>query len=314
MCLSLVSTEMSTTANDRRARAARTAILLVCVALIGWIAALLASPSALLVRYSRQGNVDRVRSILSLGVDPNRHRGRTTPLLEAAQHGHLGVVQVLVQHGAKVDLCEANGFVPRQSPLARAAARGHVDVVEYGVHPDFNCNGSWPTPLAFAAEQGQTKAVAKLLQLGADIRRKDEGENTYVMLAAWRDAPEAIPLLVAAGCELNAHNWSGRTALMMSADPRVVATLIEAGANPNLRNSDGQTALFHQVEGAIWLSQHPDSHPPFYNRESFEMLLRAGADPNLPDNQGHTPLEISKRAGRYREEVAGKLLEYGAQQ
>src|SRR5690606_13155553 len=55
--------------------------------------------------------------IIRGGTPANRGRrepqpGGMTPLLYAARHGHVDVAEVLLEHGASIDLAEANGIWP----------------------------------------------------------------------------------------------------------------------------------------------------------------------------------------------------------
>ena len=52
----------------------------------------------------------------------------TTPLLIAAQNGHLEVVRFLVESGAKKDQCTIDDG---STPLRVAAQKGHLEVVRF---------------------------------------------------------------------------------------------------------------------------------------------------------------------------------------
>jgi|GEM_PF-5182243 len=70
------------------------------------------------------GHLGVVQCLISKGVDVNQTR---TEVLAAAQEGHLDVVTVLVENGATVDQARKDGF----TPLLKAAQRGHVGVARY---------------------------------------------------------------------------------------------------------------------------------------------------------------------------------------
>jgi len=64
---------------------------------IGWV-------EGVTYEHSAKENVDAVKLLLDLGLDPNaaNHDGRT-PLMGAALKGRSEVVQILVDHGARLD-------------------------------------------------------------------------------------------------------------------------------------------------------------------------------------------------------------------
>lgn len=300
-------------------RAATVAALALAVIVTATVARLLwyhvASPGALLVDAARDGRTDAVRMLLRLGVSPNQFRGRWSPALAAAWAGHTDVLRALAAHRARLDECAPYGYAPRLSPLSIAAARGHAGAVRFlvasGVPVEYECNGSGPPPVEVASEQDHAAVVALLLELGADPKRRRNG-LTYVMSAAWMGAPSAIPVLVRAGCDVNAAKQDGRTAIMMTVEPEVVTALLDAGADVNARDCKGRTALYQLIEGAIWLHEHPNVSPSPYDPATLEILLQRGADPDIPSASGQTPLALAACTGPYRATIERLLVRYGA--
>jgi ankyrin repeat protein len=76
-----------------------------------------------LIQAARTGDVDRVKSLLSVKVDLNLDRGDA--IGSAAASGHTEIVQILIQAGANVNLSDRSGF----TPLASAAYAGYGDIV-----------------------------------------------------------------------------------------------------------------------------------------------------------------------------------------
>ena len=131
----------------------------------------------------------------------------TRPLFAAAATGNFPAAQLLLDHGAKVDLPSGKGTSGNLTPLYIAAHQGHADVVqlllERGAHPQSTAGHSSPppfhssrrsgklssssakhsaaaanqkTPLHAAASRGHVKAVSALLAGGAGLARLD-GKN-----------------------------------------------------------------------------------------------------------------------------------------
>ena len=79
------------------------------------------------------GHVEVVARLLDAGEDPNRYNPRgahahATPLHHAALHGHLAVVRLLVERGARVDLPDT---IYRATPLGWAMHGHRGDIAAY---------------------------------------------------------------------------------------------------------------------------------------------------------------------------------------
>jgi Ankyrin repeats (3 copies) len=82
---------------------------------------------------SQFGHAEIVRMLLEAGEDPNRYspvggHSHATPLHQAALAGHLDVVQLLVEHGAKLDWRDA---MWEGTPAGWAHHAGKTDVERY---------------------------------------------------------------------------------------------------------------------------------------------------------------------------------------
>ncbi len=78
-----------------------------------------------LVAASRQGDLQEVRRLLSIGASPDARAEFGTPLLEAVEGGHTEVVRALLQAGADPNQPDGPGG---KSPLRLAKAAGHREI------------------------------------------------------------------------------------------------------------------------------------------------------------------------------------------
>lgn len=110
----------------------------------------------------------------------------------AAQGGHTGVIEILLQNGADLTV-ERYGM----AALKLAVEERHAGVVDlllrHGQDP--NHPSSYPA-LTTAAEKGHVHVVRMLLEYGADIRIRSSAGMTALLHATEGDYPEVVRLLV----------------------------------------------------------------------------------------------------------------------
>jgi rhodanese-related sulfurtransferase len=102
------------------------------------------------------------------------------------------------------------------------------------------------TPLMRAALGGERVLVRELMQLGADVHRRNHDGNTALWLACVARDAGIVADLIAAGIDLDNRNDAGATALMYTASsdrPELLAVLLAAGADPLLKNLDDMRAV-----------------------------------------------------------------------
>ena len=219
-----------------------------------------------LLSAAEEGNADEVRRLLSSGlVDANRmgsvervlvlgSGGRkvtktvsSTPLCEAARGGHIEVVELLLEYGAKTGVLGEDS----STPLHLAASKGHTAVVKLLLDKgaNSNCvNEREETPLYKAAVGGYVQVVKLLLDRGADIQMTDKWKNTPLHLAARFGHKEVAKLLLDRGAQTNSiYNSLASTPLHEAAicgQKDIVKMLLDEGADPKIRDFSGKTPLF----------------------------------------------------------------------
>jgi ankyrin repeat protein len=187
------------------------------------------------------------------------------PLLKAARTDDLAGVQERIEKGGvAVDTQDATGH----SPLMAAAAHGRLRIVEYLVARGANVNlrnsSGW-TPLVYAVSLQHFDTARYLIDHGSEVNARftyfQEGERTVLMQAVTsfdRDskdkAQEIVKTLLDKGADLNRQDGKGKSALMMAVakkDADIVRLLLAHGADVSLRDNDGKSALDLAREGAV---------------------------------------------------------------
>jgi ankyrin repeat protein len=171
----------------------------------------------------------------------------------------------------------------------------------------------------------QAEAARLLLAAGADpnwrdLENKDEylRSRTYLHAAVFY-SPTIVPLLIAAGADVNVVDCYGRTPLFCADAVAAAQALLDAGAEVNCQNlAGGRSPLFsydvlHNPavlallldNGAdIFVRSSAGSTPLHYaaattSTESVRLLLEAGIDPTLTDEKGLTAYDIAVEKKRW---------------
>jgi ankyrin repeat protein len=112
-----------------------------------------------------EGDTEVLKQFLDLGVDVNSKGSGDdcTPLICGAMTGQVKAVQLLLRHGADVNLREINGW----TPLMYAAVENHIEIVklllEAGADVKIEAlNQEGETALTLAIRKGNSKIVELL--------------------------------------------------------------------------------------------------------------------------------------------------------
>lgn len=140
-----------------------------------------------------------VKLLLRNGVNMERGSSNVAPYL-AAEGGHEGVVKLLLERGADIDVQCCFGY----------------------------------TPLHVTVEGGYEGVTGVLLENRADIERKGPDGNTALHLTAEKGKEGALKLLLKHGADTEPKNRNKRTALHLATECReegMVRSLLEHGAD-----------------------------------------------------------------------------------
>jgi len=157
------------------------------------------------------GNTNMAMLLLSKGADPNLpgqtdNTGHTwTPLMTAANSGHLEIMKLLITRGARLEETNNHG----DTALLEAAKREVPDSIKLLLEKGANVNARGPfghTALIYAGYNGQVENIRLLLAAGADpLASATDSSNpasnsryTAANLAVQQGHPEALALIRAA--------------------------------------------------------------------------------------------------------------------
>lgn len=189
------------------------------------------SRTALLIAAGRFGSREVVKLLLDRGADIKVKSpglgGDMTPLTEAARLADEALLRLLIEKGADVKAAGPGPLVFAQN----ASCEKCIEVLTAGAGPEIASVGAIMSGPPFL----DATAIVHWVARGADVHIKDPGGNTLLMLAASSDKlpVESVKTLIARGCDVNARNAEGRSAMdfakLRGATP-VVELLAKAGA------------------------------------------------------------------------------------
>ena len=158
------------------------------------------------------GKIEKVKFLVEKGMDIHK-KDKTwecTPLISAAEHGYLDIIEYLLDKGALINDVDKCG----ETALMHASSRGHFDVVKL------------------------------LCSKGADINIKNYGYSA-VMLASGERHVEIVKFLAKKWANLNYQNDHGETALIRAVkfnNKKMIDLLIALGARMDIKDKNGKTA------------------------------------------------------------------------
>ncbi|KAF9548261.1 hypothetical protein EC957_007030 [Mortierella hygrophila] len=202
-----------------------------------------------------------------------------TPLMMAARHGHLEVVEALIQLGH--DRAETSRDHNNNNILMIAAEHGHLAIFEVyatkfpRVVKMSNKKG-W-TALTTAARFGAIGMVEILLHLGADINHRDEEGSTPLHHAAAYGHIQTITLLIEKGSSTTIKNNGGWTAQDFAFSDKVSAHMEECW------RATGRS-----------MTSSPSSFSSLYSNGSGQQDSLSGSPPSTVGKLGaNTPMPLA---------------------
>jgi ankyrin repeat protein len=275
-----------------------------------------------LIPAAERGHVEIVYELLTrTDVDVNHINNLGwTALLEAiilSDGGvrHQQIVQLLVDHGADINIADGNGI----TPLEHARARGFKEIEQILLAAQAR-----DMQMIVAAGEGDIETVRQLLAQGANVKAQDENGRTALIAAAYRNDLAIVDVLIQAGADVNVQDNTQQSAYLISTSEGYLELLrltLRAGADVHSTDSYNGTGLIRAADrGHVEIIQEllkTDIKIDHVNNlgwtalleaiilgdggarhtEVVWLLVEAGADVNLADGNGITPLAHARQRG-----------------
>jgi len=215
------------------------------------------------VKATKDGDLETIETLLSVGFNPNLPVHGYTPLYFAIQLNRTDVVHMLLASHADPNALVMSG----------------ADASQYGGNA---------TPLQLAVLLGNQHLASILIAAGAHIDAKGTTGRTALHYAVADDHLDTIRFLIENGADPNARNAEGASPLddaVWRGSLDSIAILLAHGAH--LNESDTKT-------GAT-----PINEAAFLGNTAFvKYLLQFHPDLGTPDKQGYSPLDNAIRMGK----------------
>uniref|UniRef100_A0A2K5MC48 Ankyrin repeat and death domain containing 1A n=1 Tax=Cercocebus atys TaxID=9531 RepID=A0A2K5MC48_CERAT len=237
-------------------------------------------------------------------------------LLLSAWFGHLRILQILVNSGAKIHCKSKDGL----TLLHCAAQKGHVPVLAF-IMEDLedvaldHVDKLGRTAFHRAAEHGQLDALDFLVGSGCDHSVKDKEGNTALHLAAGRGHVAVLQRLVDIGLDLEEQNAVSHhlgDGEMHDPSPNALTQKnLSCLHYAALSGSEDVSRVLIHAGGCTNVADHQGASPLHLAvRHNFpalvQLLINSDSDLNAMDNRQQTPLHLA--AEHAWQDIAEMLL------
>lgn len=230
-----------------------------------------------------------VEFLLQRGADPNviTNHGSTAMSYFHKPLQYPEWFKALMEHGARLDIGGDNESGTCLHVFASKSQLGDLSMFKPYVSDWKLIDAKGNTLLHIAAKTHRrgSETVSELLKLGLDVNQKNHSgqQPIHMVEGSGENLRDILDILCAAGADIDAKDYDGRTALTraMHGNPRynareLIPELIKRGANINAQDHKGNGVLFYMIE------------PYRFGSENVEFLLAQGADPTVVDYEGDT--------------------------
>ncbi|CAL8068065.1 unnamed protein product [Calicophoron daubneyi] len=282
--------------------------------------------------------ISRVKKFLSVDLQDKRSQANNGYPSGAAAPIYDPVIHYLVEHGAKLNENDANGW----SALHYAAVRGNEVAARQLLHePNIdteNCDHDLMRPIHLAAAHGELEVARLLLGAGAipnalDVRRSlplhfacatGDLKLIKLLLAASKEVGDGSPLGQVNSNRETPFHWA-----VLNGHAEAAQYCIANGVDPNTILATGETSLhiaakvgsLSTVRVLLSAGTNIDTEDKLLqtalhkaadrdNLEVVRLLVKQGADLENQDRDGNTPLLLASSQGHVQ--LVKALIDAGA--
>lgn len=212
-----------------------------------------------------------------------------TPLLLAVNsgskmHDH---IELLIEAGADTELRNKVG----QTALLLTVGDGNEKIWQLLLDTPNGSNidaggGTYPTALHLAAQEGESRTVAQLVDRGANVNAKGGLFHIALQAAAANGFDDVVEYLLGKGADASLKGGlfgNALNAAVYSGEFDIIPKLNDRGAAVNVEDDQGRTALHLAAWRGSW--------------DTIEWLKIRGNDLNVKDHQGRTILHHAAMGG-----------------
>ncbi|XP_072548231.1 ankyrin repeat and protein kinase domain-containing protein 1 [Salminus brasiliensis] len=243
--------------------------------------------NSLLHHAASSGDVESVQMVLNLGASVNCQSVRGyTALIVALLRKFYDICTLLTDHGADVNLGDQDLWTPLHFAVQGGDDRAVRMLLDNKAAADSKDKDGW-TPLHLAAQNGHEGVVRLLLPRLASVDEQEEMTGrTALHMACMYGYLNIGKLLLAKGADPNKTDADQATALHLAAEEghfRVARLLLTKEAEVNAVNGSNYSALHYAaLRGCTGICR---------------LLLNHGANPNVRTNQKWTPMHLAALKG-----------------
>ncbi|XP_017140975.1 rabankyrin-5 [Drosophila miranda] len=237
-----------------------------------------------------QCDLDSARQPGPNGEGGDEVREKASPLHLCCQWGLTKVLQTLIDHGANVNVLDAE----KKTPLHISIENQHEEIITILLcHPGIDLklrDISGNTPFASALAIRNHKAAQRILdRLPTAAEQMDQRGRNFLHLAIMKDDLESVLFLLAIQVDVNSrvHDANQSTPLHLAAaseNEMITRNLLLAGARINERDAVQKIPLHIAIERG--------------NISAVSALIQNSADYDAPDAEGNNALHLAVRGGQ----------------